>query len=96
MKENQVEDESAFLQLGQQEEYEFYQFTMDQPTPSSWTHFPTRYKFLSFEMNMHRDRIKLNRQTYSLLDWLGDLGGLTDALYIIFSILVTTFSKFSF
>ena len=25
----------------------------------------------------------INRETYSLLDWLGDLGGLVDALYII-------------
>ena len=29
------------------------------------------------------DKLVVNRQTYSLLDWLGDLGGLFDALCII-------------
>ena len=63
---------------------------------SSWTDFPKRYKFLSFEMNMFGDRTKWNRQTYSLLDWLGDLGGLTDALYYILKSFVTIYSSFVF
>ena len=34
----------------------------------------------------------INRKTYSLLDWLGDWGGLLDALFMIAEFLVTPFS----
>ena len=63
--------------------------------PSSWTNFPERYKFISFELYMHLDRINWNRSTYSLLDWLGDLGGLSDALLYICQIVITYFSSFN-
>jgi len=32
------------------------------------------------------------RKTYSLLDWIGDVGGLLDGLYLIGEILVTGYS----
>jgi len=32
------------------------------------------------------------RKTYSLLDWIGDVGGLLDGLYLICEILVTGYS----
>ena len=35
------------------------------------------------------------RQTYSMLDWLGDLGGLLDALLKIGTILVFPFSTYA-
>ena len=41
------------------------------------------------------DKITFNRQTYSLLDWLGDCGGLFDALYLFLKVIlapVTTFN----
>ena len=44
---------------------------------------------------MHRDRIFWNRQTYSLLDYLGDLGGLTDALMFICRAIIGSYSTFS-
>lgn len=37
----------------------------------------------------------INRETYSLLDWLGDLGGLFDALFLIFSLIVAPVASFS-
>ena len=36
-----------------------------------------------------------NRQTYSLLDWLGDLGGLFDALLYICRMLISPLSVYS-
>lgn len=50
---------------------------------------------MSYEINMHRDRIFWNRQTYSLLDYLGDLGGLTDALMFICRAIIGSYSTFS-
>ena len=45
---------------------------------------------------MNLDRVNWNRQTYSLLDWLGDLGGLADALYYGLRALVRIVSVFTF
>ena len=62
------------------------------PEPSAWNKFPTkedpltRYKFTSVEVNFSLDMVAIQRQTYSILDWLGDMGGLLDALYFICAI----------
>ena len=37
---------------------------------------------------MNLDKTNWNRQTYSLLDWLGDLGGLLDIMLHIGHVLV--------
>ena len=60
------------------------------------TIFPSLYKYVSWELNMSSERVNWNRQTYSLLDWLGDLGGLADALYYGLRALVQIFSVFTF
>ena len=44
---------------------------------------------------MHSDLTQWNRQTYSLLDWLGDLGGLTEALVFMMQAILWTFSGLS-
>jgi len=83
---NEVADESQTLQLGFAEEIEFYKFSVDAARASSWNKFPTpqnpstRYKYSSVEIILDPDKLVVNRQTYSLLDWLGDMGGLFDAL----------------
>jgi len=72
------------------------------PFASSWIYFPTaenpsnRYKYISAEFNMDLNRVNWNRQTYSLLDWLGDLGGLADALRYISWFLIVPFQAFHF
>ena len=40
------------------------------------------------------DVIKIRRKTDSLLDWLGDWGGLLDSLYFIADILVSPLSAY--
>ena len=68
---------------------------------SSWNKFPTdeneetrknKYKFYSFEIELSKDLHQVNRQTYSILDWLGDCGGLLDALFTIGELLAGPFS----
>ena len=57
--------------------------------PSSWKDFPSdedresRYKFVSVTVKLSKNSLKTNRQTYSLLDWIGDIGGLYDGLKVI-------------
>ena len=36
-----------------------------------------------------------NRKTYSLLDWLGDVGGLLDGMYLIGELLIAGYSASS-
>ena len=44
---------------------------------------------VSFEVSL--DRIKIQRIVFSLLEWLGDVGGLLEILYISFSLLYLAF-----
>ena len=59
----------------------FYTYLNKDPEPSAWNKFPTvenplnRYKFTSIEVNHSANMQTIGRQTYSLLDWLGDMGG---------------------
>ena len=95
IKTNLLEDEAGFLQYGQTTEETFLDFHMaTASTPSSWITFPTedkpsnKFKYTSMEIKMSLDLVTWSRQTYSLLDWLGDLGGLFDALWYIASLVV--------
>lgn len=44
---------------------------------------------LTFELD--RDLKVIKRKVYSLMDWLGDLGGLSGSLYALFAALVIIF-----
>ena len=98
---NELEDESQVFQVGFSQDYTFHDYSHFLPQPSSWNKFPTkedpsrRYKFTSLEVNMSLDKLVVNRESYSLLDWLGDLGGLFDALRIICLVLIYPVSTFS-
>lgn len=37
----------------------------------------------------------IQRQTYSMLDWLGDMGGLLDAMYFIMAIVITPIQRYA-
>ena len=73
---------------------------MGMAKPSSWIYFPTeenpngKFKYASMEIKMSLDLVTWMRQTYSLLDWLGDLGGLFDALWYVVSLIVRPASAF--
>ena len=45
--------------------------------------WPIKYKFTSLFLTLRKDVRVTERQTYSDLDWLADIGGLIDALYLI-------------
>jgi hypothetical protein len=61
--------------------------------PSAWTAYPTRYKFIGVEILLNFDLNAYSRNTYSLLQWFGDLGGLEQALKLIGSLLVSRFAS---
>ena len=50
---------------------------------------------MSLYITLNPDLKQHNRQTYSLLDWLGDCGGLLDALKAIGETLISPLSLFA-
>ena len=54
-----------------------------------------KYKFYSVGFDLEKSLIKTNRETYSLLDWVGDIGGLLDGLFLIGDILVGPFATYA-
>ena len=96
-----LNDETQFFQFGYSEDRNFYSYQSTLPVASAWNKFPTledplsRYKFTSVEVNFSPDQQLVTRQTYSILDWLGDMGGLLDALYLIGMIIMSPISNFA-
>ena len=64
-----------------------------------WIKYPTKdnlnrdYKFGGIEINKSVDLNLWSRSTYSMLDFLGDLGGLFDALRYMFTLVVAPFAS---
>ncbi len=69
--------------------------------PSSWSVFPTtenptaKYKFTSLSLYVSADMEVTERDTYSLLEWLGDVGGLIDAMRYLGYIMITPITAFN-
>ena len=103
LKSSLVNDNSKFLKVGSQEEYTFQSFdTSDTAMPfSSWTNFPTpenptsKYKYASLSFFVDRNLHSIYRETYGLLDWMGDCGGLLDALFFIGKIIMFPYSSYA-
>ena len=53
------------------------------------------YQYTGLNLYFSPNRLSINRQTYSILDWLGDMGGLMDALVILGQILIMPISSFT-
>lgn len=51
-----------------------------------------KYIFTSIYFGQGKDLVTINRKTYSMLDWLGDWGGLLDGLRLVARFLVSPFS----
>lgn len=61
--------------------------------PSSWTRYPYKYKFLSYQFQVSDVIPVTNRETYSLLELLGDIGGLLEFLIIFVTFFVQDFGR---
>ena len=53
------------------------------------------YKIGTFWFSLHPSMTTIERQTYSILDWLGDVGGLFDGLKIIGSFIIAPIASFA-
>lgn len=55
-----------------------------------------QYRFGSMTIRSSSSTTIINRQTYSLLDWLGDIGGLMDALMYLIQFLLAPYVQHGF
>ena len=83
LQKSQLQDESRLINLGFSDDTDIYNIEIDNVLQSSsWTNYPSRYKFISYQIQIS-DIVKVtNRETYSLLEFLGDIGGLWEFLFI--------------
>ena len=96
-----MQDQSGYLQLGSENEFEFYDYELPPPKPSSWNSYPTKenpdgvFKYGSIEINLSQDLTTWHRQTYSILDFIGDMGGLLDGLWYACAAIIMPFQIFT-
>ena len=103
LQENILEDDTAYVQIEEPGEIFFTSLKVDKPVVvSTWTNFPTPddpkalYKFLSFSLDRNYDVALVTRETYGLLDCLGDVGGLYDALQLIAEVLLIPLTNYAY
>ena len=89
-----VNDEIEFIQLGYINEYNFFSFEVPKPTNSFFDTFPTKYRIVSIDIYRDYNLELIDRSTYSLLSYLGDLGGLDGILVSIGYVLCLSISNF--
>ena len=97
---HELMDEVDIVQLGQQRIVEFESTYWGDSGTSDYSEWPTKedpslYKFNGVWLELSKEKVIIERQTYSLLEWLGDVGGLFDGLHIIFGQLLKPFALFS-
>ena len=72
--------------------FEFFDLEFKYAKASRYADWPNSYKFTGIDLKYDVDLKVIERSTYSLLDWLGDVGGLYDGLKLIGTALVSPFA----
>jgi len=54
---------------------------------SSWNQYPDLYKFMSIHFLLDTDINTIERETYSFLAFVGDIGGLNEFLVLMFGLM---------
>ena len=87
--------------MGQTDEIEFDRVSFGREQSSTFNEFPTRenpdvvYRYGSVYIELSQHLSVIERATYSFLEWLGDIGGLMDALKYIAFLSLGPISAFS-
>lgn len=64
--------------------------------PSAYASYPEAYKFIGLTISVDDKRSLISRHTYSLLEFLGDIGGLFEFLHIFLSVVVYILTSMKF
>ena len=86
----QVEDDVSFINfdpLGTKDEYEYHSVTMGSLGLSYSDDFEGYYKIGGFTLFWNPDQLKIEREAYDFVTWIGDVGGLLDG-FLVFGIVL--------
>jgi len=86
-------DKTDYLQLGQTYIRNFFDVKMTEYGLSYMHDYPDFYAFLDISFTINEDLLMMERSTYSFLDCIGDVGGLSEFLYILLGLTAAKFSK---
>ena len=93
-----LNDQTSLFQIGDSQETIFYDLTGESiPLPGLGRYYPSKsnpygpYYYYALFFTMNLDVTVHNRKTYSLLDWLGDVGGLLDGLYLVVEFFIASY-----
>ena len=79
------------MQLGRFTEYDQDIFTITEGKTRPYEYPDRIHLSISYEFDLNKYRI--NRDVYNVLDWLGDVGGLRDALILIGTFIMFFYTK---
>ena len=96
----ELSDEVNFLQLGQTDEIEYETITHTPSDVSKSNTWPTKdnrvtFKLNSVLLNLSQEQTNIERETYSLLEWIGDIGGLFDGLRLAASLFIAPVASYA-
>ena len=91
--ESRFEDESDLMNLGFPQEETLHNLEISLSLlPSAYIDYPKNYKFISIAIEVDPTIKVISRETYSLLDLFGDVGGLYEFIQIAAGMLVSSFA----
>ena len=85
---HQIEDEIEYLYLGVEELRSFFSYEFDRLNLSYEDSFPDYYKFAGLSVFRSFDKEVIQRSTYDILNFLGDVGGLETVLSLVGGLVV--------
>lgn len=89
-----VIDSTSLIQLGDSNtQTDLFQYELSEPRRSQWQAYPDNFKFTGIDISLDQDITSVSRNTYDFVGFLGDMGGLYDALMVIGTWMVYPFAK---
>ena len=93
----ELEDDAHWFQLYTNSSYSFNSVTMTQLGLSYSDDFYGYYKIAGFSLYRNLNSLTISRETYGILTFIGDLGGLLDGLMFVFmTVLYFVVGKWNF
>ena len=98
---HELSDEIEFFSIGQQNTVEFHSINYETPQPSLFSQWPTlenpfgEYKFVSLWLELSQSKTTIERSTYNILEWVGDIGGLFDGFRLIVESLIAPLTGYA-
>ena len=97
----QIEDETEFVQFGQTETLEYDNLKLGEVQLSAWTDNLLEKpdglrKYASTKIQISQKKQMTVRQTYGLLDYFSDIGGLIEFLAFVSATALSPFWKFTY